>query len=214
MEEALICFSVTSYKLKNAAVYFPSAQFLYLKIIHGVFMVLWIIIIALTVLLDQATKLITTVCLEVGETVKVIPGLINFTHIKNTGAAWGMFSDARWIFLLVSAAAIILLPILLYKYRKVHFLFGFSLSLIIGGAIGNMIDRLFAENGGVTDFIEFAFIDFPIFNVADICVCVGAVLMFIYLAFLDKTFFQDDKKKKERISEKPETSESKEEKHD
>ena len=72
------------------------------------------------------------------------------------------------------------------------------MSLIIGGAIGNIIDRLFSGNG-VTDFIEFAFVDFPIFNVADICVTVGAVMMFIYLVFIDKTFFmtKDSKKEKE-----------------
>ena len=109
-----------------------------------------------------------------------------------------MLSGARWIFIIISIAAIIILPIILYKYRKLHFLFGFSMSLIIGGAIGNIIDRLFSGNG-VTDFIEFAFVDFPIFNVADICVTVGAVMMFIYLVFIDKTFFmtKDSKKEKE-----------------
>ena len=139
-------------------------------------MILWTIIIALTVILDQVTKLITIACLDVGESVVFIPYIINFTHIKNDGAAFGMLDNARWIFLVISAAAIIGLPFLLYKYRKVHFLFGFSLSLIIGGAIGNMIDRLFAEGGLVTDFIELAFMDFAIFNVADIFVCVGAGL--------------------------------------
>lgn len=165
-------------------------------------MILWTIIIILSVVLDQITKLIAIACLDVGESVKFIPGIINFTHIKNDGAAFGMLDNARWVFLIISAAAIIGLPFLLYKYRKVHFLFGFSLSLIIGGAIGNMIDRLFAPNGFVTDFIELAFMDFAIFNVADIFVCVGAFLMFIYLAFLDKTIFPpDDKNKKEAKKE-------------
>lgn len=160
-------------------------------------MVLWIIIIAACVLLDQATKLIAIACLEVGEKVVAIPYLFNFFHIKNTGAAWGMFSDSRWVFLIISAAAIIAMPIFLYKNRKAPFLFGFSLSLVTGGAIGNMIDRLFAPGGAVTDFIEFAFIDFPVFNVADIFVCVGAVLLFIYLAFFDKVVFPpEDKTKK------------------
>ena len=166
-------------------------------------MILWTIIIALSVILDQLTKIITIKCLEVGESVVFIPGIINFTHIKNDGAAFGMLDDARWVFLVISAAAIIALPFLLYKYRKVHFLFGFSLSLIIGGAIGNMIDRLFAEGGYVTDFIELAFMEFAIFNAADIFVCVGAFLMFIYLAFLDKTIFPpDDKSKKEKKNQK------------
>ncbi len=158
-------------------------------------MTLWLIIIAAAVLLDQATKIIAASLLDVGECVVAIPYLFNFHHIKNTGAAWGMFSDNRWVFLIISFAAIIAMPIFLYKYRKAPFLFGFSLSLIIGGAVGNMIDRLFAPNGGVTDFIEFAFIEFPIFNVADIFVCIGAGLIFVYLAFLDKTIFPPEEKK-------------------
>ena len=158
-------------------------------------MVLWIIIIAATVFLDQFTKLAAIACLEVGESIVAVPFLFNFHHIKNLGAAWGMFSDNRWVFLVVSSVAVIGLPVFLYKYRKAPFIFGFSLSLIIGGAIGNMIDRLFAENGAVTDFIEFAFMDFPVFNVADICVCVGAALLFIYLAFFDKVVFPPEEKK-------------------
>lgn len=166
---------------------------------NGVYMVLWIIIIVASVLLDQLTKLAAIACLDIGEKVVAIPFLFNFYHIKNTGAAWGMFSDSRWVFLVISSVAIIGLPIFLYKYRKAPFLFGFSLSLVIGGAIGNMIDRLFAPQGAVTDFIEFAFMDFPVFNVADVCVCVGAVLLFIYLAFLDKVVFPPDEKKKETV---------------
>ncbi|MGN1095705.1 MAG: signal peptidase II, partial [Eubacteriales bacterium] len=73
-----------------------------------------------------------------------------------------------------------------------------------------MIDRLFAENGAVTDFLEFTFIDFPVFNVADICVTVGAVIMFIYLVFIDKTFFTEKEKKP---SEKANDT-NKEEQHD
>lgn len=175
-------------------------------------MVLWISIIIASVLLDQLTKFATIACLEVGEKIVAIPFLFNFYHIKNLGAAWGMFSDSRWVFLVISSIAIIGLPIFLYKNRKAPFLFGFSLSLIIGGAIGNMIDRLFAPEGAVTDFIEFAFMDFPVFNVADICVCIGAVLLFIYLAFLDKVVFPPDEKKKETVPPaENETAENEEE---
>ncbi|MBQ8403241.1 MAG: signal peptidase II [Clostridia bacterium] len=179
-------------------------------------MTLWLIIIAAAVILDQATKFIAASLLDINECVVAIPYLFNFHHIKNTGAAWGMFSDNRWVFLVISFAAIIALPIFLYKYRKAPFLFGFSLSLIIGGAIGNMLDRLFAPNGGVTDFIEFAFMDFPIFNVADIFVCIGAVLIFIYLAFMDKVIFPPDPKKEKETApaEQAEETEQKEENDD
>jgi len=171
-------------------------------------MVLWIIVIAASVILDQVTKLWAIECLALYERIEAIPFLINFYHIKNPGAAWGMFSDSRWVFLVISTAAIIGFPIFLYKYRKAPFLFGFSLSLIIGGAAGNMIDRVFAPNGYVTDFIEFAFMDFPIFNVADICVCIGAVLLFVYLAFLDKVVFPPDEKKKEAVPHASEETEA------
>ena len=153
---------------------------------------LWVAVIAVSVILDQVTKLIVVKNMELYETAPFIKGIIEFRYIENRGAAWGMFSENRWIFIIISAAALIALPMLLYKYRNLHFLFGFSLSLVIGGAAGNMIDRVFA--GAVVDFLNFQFIDFPVFNVADICVTVGAVLMFIYLIFIDKEFFRDNKK--------------------
>ena len=155
-------------------------------------MVLWIIIIALSVGLDQLTKYLISHSYEIGESHELIKGVLNFTYIRNEGAAWGMLSNSRWIFIAITAVMLVILPLVLYKYRKLHFLFGFSLSLIIGGAIGNMIDRVFL--GSVVDFIQAAFIDFPIFNVADSCVTVGAVIMFIYLVFIDKTLFHSDKK--------------------
>lgn len=155
-------------------------------------MVLWTIVIVISVLLDQLTKLIVLNHMALSESVPFIPHILAFTHVHNYGAAWGIFSNHRWVFIAVTAVAIVLLPILLYRYRKLHFLFGFSLSLIIGGAVGNMIDRVF--RGYVVDFFEFEFIDFPVFNVADICVTVGTALMFIYIVFLDKTLFADKKK--------------------
>lgn len=156
-------------------------------------MLLWCLIIIASVLIDQITKIIVAGNMALYDSVTVIPHVFSFTYIHNYGAAWGLFSEHRWVFLILTGIAIIVLPILLYRYRHLPFLFGFSLSLIIGGAIGNMIDRLL--RGYVIDFFEFTFIDFPVFNVADICVTVGTVLMFIYIAFIDKTLFADKKSK-------------------
>lgn len=153
---------------------------------------LWTVVMAVSIILDQVTKLIVVKNMELHETAPFIKGIIEFQYIENRGAAWGMLSNNRWIFLAISAAALVALPILLYKYRSLHFLFGFSLSLVIGGAAGNMIDRVFS--GAVVDFLNFCFIDFPVFNIADICVTVGAALMFVYLIFIDKEFFRDTKK--------------------
>lgn len=176
-------------------------------------MVLWIIVIIASVLIDQGTKLLISNTYALGESHELIKGVLNFTYIRNEGAAWGMLSDNRWVFIVITAIMLVVLPIVLYKYRKLHFLFGFSLSLIIGGAIGNMIDRVF--QGSVVDFIQAAFIDFPIFNFADCCVTVGAALMFVYLVFIDKTLFKskkgDDKPTKTAAAESTESTEVKNE---
>ena len=156
-------------------------------------MLLWILIIIGSVVLDQLTKLLVVNTMTLGESIPLIETVFHFTRVHNYGAAWGMLSDHRWVFILITGVAIIVLPFVLYRYRKLHFLFGFSLSLVIGGAIGNMIDRLFL--GYVVDFLDFCLIDFPVFNVADICVTCGAALMFIYLAFIDKELFAEKPKK-------------------
>ena len=158
-------------------------------------MVLWTLLIALSVLIDQIAKLIVVKMLPLYDSVVVIKGFFSFSHIQNRGAAWGMFSENRWIFLTATAVALVVLPIILYKYRKTHVLFGTSMSLIIGGAIGNMIDRVFL--GYVVDFLEFTFIDFPVFNIADVCIVVGTFMMAAYILFFDKTLFVDKKKPSE-----------------
>ena len=158
-------------------------------------MILWLIIAALSVIADYISKRIVMANMTLYGSADFLPGFIEFRYVQNKGAAWGMFSDNRWIFLILTSIAIIVIPIMLYKFGKIHKLFGISLSLIWGGAIGNMIDRVFY--GSVVDFINFQFVEFPVFNVADCCVTIGAALMIIYVIFFDKTLFRDDKKKKE-----------------
>jgi signal peptidase II len=167
-------------------------------------MILWIIVIAASILLDQLTKLIVVNSMELYDSIVLIPKLFSFTYIPNYGAAWGMFSEHRWVFMVVTSVALIIMPIILYKYRKVHVLFNLSLSLFIGGAIGNMIDRVFV--GYVVDFLEFTFIDFPVFNVADICVVFGAGIMIVYALFFDKTFFVDKKPAPSTVSKEEDTA--------
>ncbi len=174
-------------------------------------MILWTIIIIASVLLDQLTKWIVIRNMDLYQSIDVIDGLFSFTYIHNRGAAWGMFSDSRWVFIVATAAALIVLPIVLYKYRKLHLIFGLSLSFLIGGALGNMIDRVF--NGYVVDFLEFTFIDFPVFNVADIFIVVGTAMMMIYILFIDKELFADRKKKASDpgdLTEQTETTDTKE----
>ena len=167
-------------------------------------MILWISIIAATIILDQLTKWIVVNSMELYESIVLIEKIFSFTYIPNYGAAWGMFSEHRWVFMLVTSVALVIMPIILYRYRKTHVLFSLSLSLFIGGAIGNMIDRVFV--GYVVDFLEFTFIHFPVFNVADICVVCGAALMIVYALFFDKTFFVDKKSQAASTSAQEDTA--------
>ena len=132
--------------------------------------------------------------MQKGETIKVIPYLFNFVYVENKGAAWGMLADKRFIFIIISAVAIVLiLAVLLYMARAKKMLV-VSLVLILAGGVGNMIDR--TGNGFVVDFIQFAFWQsFPVFNVADSYVTIGGFMLLIYYIFIDKSVFSGKKKK-------------------
>ena len=166
----------------------------------------------LVVVFDQLSKTIVATNMAVGESIVIIEHILSFTFVKNEGAAWGILANHRWIFLVLTAIAIIVIPIITYKFREFGYFFGVSMALIWGGAIGNMIDRLFS--GKVVDFIEVTFIDYPVFNIADSCVVVGGIMLFIYLVFINKTLFKSDSKKKktnpEQTSEETGSTESKE----
>ena len=142
---------------------------------------IWLIIAALIALLDQISKGFIIRSLRVGETRPIVPGVFHITHIKNTGASWGMFSGARVIFIVITL--IVLLGVVCWYLKKKpsdRFLMS-ALALICGGAVGNLLDRIIT--GQVTDFLDFCLIHFPVFNVADISITVGAILLFIHLIF-------------------------------
>ena len=113
-----------------------------------------------------------------------IRGFIGFRYTENTGAAFGILKDHRWFFLIFSTVAIIGVITVMVVYRKkMHPLLGLTLALFAGGGIGNQIDRL--VKGYVVDFIEFQFVDFAIFNVADIFVTVGACIGILYFLIFE-----------------------------
>ncbi len=143
---------------------------------------IWLCVIAASVLVDQLTKLWTVAALDVGESVEFLPGILRFTYIQNEGAAFGMLSEQRWVFMIVSTVALGALLIYLWKFRPESLWACTAMSLIIGGGIGNMIDRVRLEY--VIDMIDFC--AFPtlwmwVFNVADACVCVGAGILIVWL---------------------------------
>ncbi len=142
------------------------------------------------VALDQLSKFFVRLLMNIGDSVALIPGVINLTYTENRGAAFGMLGDKRWVFIVSSTLAIAVLIWVLRKYGKRHNLLTVSLSLIAGGGIGNMIDRLFVNGVGgekaVTDFFEFKFVKFAIFNVADSFITIGAVCLGVYIVFFEK----------------------------
>lgn len=144
---------------------------------------LFIPLVVFWVVLDQVTKVFARRYLEVGEQVTAIPHVIDLTLVFNKGAAFGMMNGST-VYFLISALVITVAVVLYLAFTKQHSIIEVvTLALIIGGAIGNAIDRMMF-NGSVTDFIEFGFIDFPVFNVADIGVTCGCALFVIAFVFL------------------------------
>ena len=141
---------------------------------------IWHTLIILFVIgFDQLTKYLTVKLLALGESFPIIEGVIHFTHWINRGAAFGMLANHRWVFMLISTLLIVALAVYLYLGKCPNLLYSISISMIIGGGIGNMIDRVYL--GYVIDFIDFTLIDFAIFNIADSFVCVGAGLLVLAL---------------------------------
>ena len=147
-------------------------------------MLVWLMIIAGIVFLDQLTKWLTVINLDLGESFTVIEGFFNFKYVRNTGAAFSMFDepDERWIFMSISTVAIIAMFIYLVRNRKGDKLLCVALSFIVGGGLGNMVDRTLL--GYVVDFLDFIIwytpagrpVHFATFNIADSFVCVGVGL--------------------------------------
>lgn len=141
--------------------------------------VLYTAIIAAGIILDQLTKYLSVLYLKAVETVPIIEGVIHLTYVENTGAAFGMLKNHRWVFIAVSFVSIIAFALYLYLGHAENKLYAVSISMVVSGGIGNMIDRL--ALGYVVDFIDFRLINFAVFNGADSFVCVGAGLLILAL---------------------------------
>ena len=138
-------------------------------------------IIGGSVLLDMLTKQLAVLYLKPIPTTPLIEGVFHLTYRINPGAAWSIFSapDQRWIFMTVSTVAILAMLAYLFFVPVNSRLTQLGLGAIIGGGIGNMIDRI--SLGYVVDFLDFRLINFPVFNVADCFVCVGAGVLMLSL---------------------------------
>ena len=131
------------------------------------------------VLTDHLLKILVVYALKPVGSMTAIPGLLDFVYVENRGAAFGMLADSRWVFMVVSAVSIVALSVYLIRKKPKSRLLCLSLAFVIGGGIGNMIDRV--ALGYVVDMIDFRLIHFAVFNVADSFVCVGAGMLMLYL---------------------------------
>lgn len=140
-----------------------------------IFLIACIVLIAI----DQLTKLAALNSLKPVENVDVIKGFFSLTYVENRGAAFGMLEGGKWIFLAITAAVVVLAAVYYIKMQKTkeNLWLRVAMAMIVSGAVGNAIDRLF--RGFVVDFLNFWIFgwDFPVFNFADILVVLGTILL-------------------------------------
>lgn len=143
------------------------------------------------VVIDQIIKLLVVNYLKPIGTVTVIDNLFNLTYVENTGMAFGLLSQQRWIFIILTTVVMLVLLIALFKLKNQGRLFYISVALLVGGGIGNLIDRI--AYGYVVDYISLSFFP-PVCNFADYCVTAGVIVFLIYLFFYTDFLKGDDKK--------------------
>ena len=150
------------------------------------FLFLDLLMIVGLITLDQYTKYLAVIHLKDKPAYNILSGVLDLNYLENQGAAFGMLPNQKVFFIFVAIVILSVVGYVLYKmpdkkkYTKLHFLF----SLIVAGAIGNMIDRIRYDY--VVDFIYFVRLNFPIFNVADIYVSISAIVLIILLLFVYK----------------------------
>ncbi|MEH7177250.1 signal peptidase II [Neobacillus vireti] len=142
---------------------------------------LYYLIAIFIILLDQATKWLIVTKMYLGESIPIIEDFLYITSHRNRGAAWGILQGQMWFFYVITAIVIIAIVYYIQKEAKGKWLLGVSLAFMLGGAIGNFIDRLFRKE--VVDFIHTYIFNynFPVFNIADSALVIGVVLLMIQM---------------------------------
>ena len=159
-------------------------------------MLLWSLIVICIIALDQLSKYWVINNIGLTDSITVIPKVIDFVYVKNTGAAFSFLADKTYgivLLSLISIAFCIGVVWFMVKRKPQSKLLTISLALMLSGAFGNVIDRIF--RGYVVDFIETTFIKFPVFNIADIAITCGAALVIIYVLFFEKSKNTDGQEK-------------------
>lgn len=131
----------------------------------------WLLAILL-VGIDQWVKHWTTANLVLGQTKSILKNILSITYLQNDGAAWSILTGQRWLFVLIAIIAIILITVLMVRF-KTQWKYLLGLALVLAGTVGNLIDRIM--NGYVVDMFQLDFVNFPIFNCADLFLTIGIV---------------------------------------
>ncbi len=126
-------------------------------------------------ILDQAIKALVQQKMTEGMSIPILPGIFHLTYILNPGAAFGLFAEQRWLFILVAVLLVIGVAFLFKQLVQQPPMLRLGASLLVGGALGNLLDRI--RIGKVIDFFDFRI--WPIFNIADIAICVGVGLILL-----------------------------------
>ena len=132
-------------------------------------------------IIDLLIKIIVINFMELYDTIKIIPGFFNITYVRNTGAAFSILEDSRIFFIVITFIALIVIYLFLLKDKVLNKYQTFLYSMLIGGIVGNLVDRIIY--GYVIDYLSFNIFgySFPVFNIADIYICVGIGLFVILL---------------------------------
>ena len=142
---------------------------------------------------DQFTKFLTVANIPLFGDVPFLPGFIQLTYVRNTGAAFSALQGMRWLFVAIFA---LLTVLVIWEYFKKGLPFTtferWCIAAIYGGGLGNVIDRI--RLGYVVDMIQTQFMDFPVFNVADCFVTCGCIALIAHIIFFNKQFWKDEKK--------------------
>lgn len=144
-------------------------------------LVLFFIGVILLTAADQFSKWIVLQKLTEYESVPLLKNVFHFTYCENRGAAFGILQNQVWIFVLITVAVLVAVVYYMLRMRPQSKWLRASLMLLLSGALGNLIDRIC--RGYVVDFLDFCLIHFPIFNVADCFVVIGAIMLAAYLIF-------------------------------
>ena len=145
---------------------------------------IWPLVIAgIVIIMDQLFKHWIVTHIALGTSITLIPHVLSLTNIRNNGAAWSMLSGQTGLFYIITGIAVVFLTYLYFTSKPAP-LYRLGLALVFAGAIGNFIDRLRFKY--VVDMFQLLFINFPIFNIADVALTSGVILIIIYEIWLNK----------------------------